>query len=114
MNIVLDERDKTLNITFSDSRTSKMQFNDTVEKIIRLGVQVGQDPRYNTICLKSDSPKMFKYISEFLLKKFKNFRQRLSGKVQETKGDLVEVKCIYNEIEVMKFRFDVSAAHFQW
>jgi hypothetical protein len=119
--IVLNEEVRTLDITFNNARTSQRDFNETVELIIRLGMQVGHDPRYDTIRLKSNSPRTFKLMSEYLVKKFAEFRRRRESlrkkllQIPEVmEKDLVEVKCIFNEMEVMKFHFSPLSASFRW
>jgi hypothetical protein len=115
VNIELDENYKALNITFSDKRTTKRNFNHTIEKIIRLGVQQCNDPRFQTIYLKSYSPKTFKYMGDYLAGKFQEFRKKV-GETREARigYETVEVKCLYNEMEVMKFHFDLQSASFLW
>ena len=114
VSIELDENYKALNITFFDKRTTKRDFNQTIEKIIRLGVQQSNDPRFRTIYLKSNSPKTFKFMGDYLAKKFLEFRKRIAEGDSRSKQETVEVKCLYNEMEVMKFHFNLHSASFLW
>ena len=118
VSIELDEAARILSITFSDARASKNEFKHTVEKIMRLGALTGVDPGFDTIFLKSNSPTTIKYLGDFLVKSFENFkkgnRSKAPEQVQAAEEEKLQVKCVYNEIEVMKFSYNKDTASFEW
>ena len=119
VSIELDEAARTLSITFSDARSSKNEFKHTVEKIMRLGTQTGIDPGFDTIFLKSNSPTTIKYLGDYLVKSFENFKKAVkkttaSKEAVNARDEKLQVKCVYNEIEIMKFSYNKDTACFEW
>ncbi len=114
--IELDEAARTLSITFSDARTSKNEFKHTVEKVMRLGGQTEIDPGFDTIYLKSNSPNTIKFLGDYLAKSFQRFKKIASApqKMLDTVEKNLQVRCVYNEIEVMKFSYNKLTDSFEW